>query len=246
MDNLIKIGAALAAIIVLADWMGLLGKTIGNGFCSVRHPIEAMAPVRKTGCESQHVIQKRSGGTDEKNTIWINGVEHVYADLSVDRPWEKKRPWSRWLVDDNAERAYMMGVFANGFHFVVYDHHGEGHATITEWDGVSHLTYGVASAFNFISKELTYLGYQVERTLHKKQEARWVDATLGIFVDLAEVAVGMGYCVVGVVVGTLFNPLDTIKNFLGGILLIVESAAMGIYYTVSDIISLFTLGSLQI
>ena len=244
MQNLVYAGAVLAVVVVILDWTGSLGKTVGQGYCTVRHPVEAADPVRRTTCESQHVIQRQAGGADEENTIWINGVEHVYLDLSADQPWEKERPWSGALVDQNAERAYMMGVYANGFHFAMYDHHGEGHATITQWDGVSHLTYGVASAFNFITKELSYLGYQIERN-NKGQETQWVDAILGVFIDLVEVLIGLGYCTVGVVVGTLFNPVDTIVNVPGGILLVVEAVVEGFANTISDLISLFTLGWIE-
>ena len=261
MKDLILLGAYFAVVVVLADWTGLLGESIGKGYCKVRHPVEWFTPVRKprgvpTACESQHVMQRQCASSkeekkklDKRNTIWINGVEHMYADKSKHHcPWDckkGKRPWMSWLVDDNAERAYMMGAFANGFHFTVYDHHGKGHSTITEWDGVSHLTYLVASVLHFISKEISYLGYQWERTWDGRK-TQWIDAILGIFVDFVEVALGLGYSVVGVVVGTLFNPLDTVKHLPGGILLIIESAAMAVWYTVSDIISLFTLGVLQL
>ena len=245
MQNLAYVGAVFALVLIAMDWTGLLGKRVGQGYCSLRHPVEAAGPVRRTACESQHVIQRQAGGSDERNTIWINGVEHIYLDLSADQPWERERPWSGALVDHNAERAYMMGVYANGFHFATYDHHGEGHATITQWDGVSHLTYGVASAFNFVTKELSYLGYQVERG-GNDQQTQWIDAVLGVLIDLVEVLIGLGYCVVGVVVGTVLNPVDTIVNVPGGILLVLEAVVEGFANTISDLVSLLTLGWIEV
>ena len=85
-----------------------------------------------------------------------------YIDRSRDKPWKNERPRMRWSADDNAERAYMLGVYANGCHFAVYDYRRSGSATLTEWDGMSHAIYLIGSFTHFITKELSYLRYQVE------------------------------------------------------------------------------------
>jgi hypothetical protein len=199
-----------------------------------------------TACESQHVIQTNSGGSDKDNTIWINTVEHKYLDSSGDKPWQKERPWANW-GDENLERAYMMGVYANGYHFIIYDHHKNGLPTLITWDGMSHLTYVVGSVFNFITKELSYLGYQWERFMDDKPKSTFfIDAAIGVFIDLVETAVGVVYGVVGIVVETIFNPIDTLFNIPGGIALSLEAIVEGIANTGSDIISLFTLGYVQL
>ena len=245
LDGLVRFGVIFAVVVLLSDWTDLLGETVGRGYCEIRHPVESLYPVRNRGCESQHVVQLQEGGTDRHNTIWINAVLHAYLDLSKDRPWERERPWAGTFADENAERAYMIGVYANGFHFAVYDHHGNGHATLTEWDGVSHLIYGVSSVFNFVTKEMTYLGYQIERA-NEGKKTQWIDAVLGVCVDLIEVLIGLGYCAVGVVIGSIFNPVDTIINVPGGILLILEAIVEGIANTISDVVSLVSLGWVEL
>ncbi|WP_157035285.1 hypothetical protein [Psychromonas ingrahamii] len=66
-------------------------KQVGKGYCSIRHPVEAITSNR-TACESQHIIQQQSSGADGNNTIWINTTQHDYLDRSIDQPWGKERP----------------------------------------------------------------------------------------------------------------------------------------------------------
>lgn len=230
-------------MLVMSGPANAFNKVFGKGYCSLRHPVEALTSNRVT-CESQHIVQQQSGGSDGGNTIWINTVEHDYLDRSADRPWETERPWFN-LGDDNLERAYMMGTYANGYHFLTYDHHGSGSLTLFTWDGVSHITYVIASVTNFITKEMSYLGYQWERG-GKGQVTQYIDAIVGIMIDLAEVGLGVMYGLLGMVVGTIFNPLDTITNIPGGFLLSIEATVEGIANTISDIISLITLGTIQL
>ncbi|WP_271271481.1 hypothetical protein [Aliamphritea hakodatensis] len=219
-------------------------KTIGKGFCTLRHPVEALTSSRMTTCESQHIIQQQSGGGSNGNTIWINTLEHDYLDRSVDKPWAKERPWFNW-GDKNLERAYMMGVYANGYHFVTYKHHGNGNFTLFTWDGASHATYAIASIANFITKEMSYIGYQIERD-DNEQSTQYIDAFLGVVIDLFEVVIGVCYSMVGIVVGTLFNPIDTVTNIPGAVVLSAEAVVEGVANTVSDIVSAVTLGYVQL
>ena len=220
-------------------------KEIGKGYCSIRHPVEAITTSRKTACESQHVIQKNNGGGNELNTIWINTTLHDYLDRVEEKPWKKERPWMGKLGDRNLESAYMMGTYANGYHFMIYDHHKGGMPTLIEWDGVSHLTYMVASVMNFITKEMSYIGFQMDKGTANK-DTQYIDAIIGVFVDLIEVIFGLIYGVIGIIVGTIMNPLDTLTNIPGGVLLCIETTIEGIANTISDIISLFTLGHIEL
>ena len=134
--------SAVAAVIVAtfgADMLGI-GAHTGKAYCSLRHPVEALTTTR-TACEQQHVLQNQGPYNDKdkdnnkKNAIWINTVEHDYADRSSNRPWEvsEKGMWGEW-GDDNLKRAYKMGVYANGYHFMVYDYpSGPAHMTLVEW-----------------------------------------------------------------------------------------------------------------
>ena len=112
--------------------------------------------------------------------------------------------------------------------------------TLYEWDGASHVTYMVASLFNFITKELSYLGYQFEA-----KDPQWTDAVLGVAIDAVEFLVGLGYGFIGIIVGTVFNPWDTATNLFGMIVLSVESIAVGLWNTVADLISLVTFRNVQ-
>lgn len=231
-------------LILVSSPSQAMTKLIGKGYCSIRHPVEMMTTTRQTTCESQHVIQKQSGGNDTNNTIWISTTEHDYLDRSADRPWESERPWFNF-GDENLERAYMQGVYARGFHFIIYDHQGNGVPTLFAWDGASHFTYAIAATFNSITKELSYLGYQIERK-KKGQSTQFVDAVIGIAFNLIELFFGIIYSIVGVVVGTIFNPIDTIFNVPGAVLISVEAVVEGVANTLSDIIAVATLGYVNI
>ena len=238
-------GAALGAVVAISFAVDILGigDSAGRVYCVVRHPVEALTSGRTT-CERQHVIQRQHGGEDDVNTIWINAVEHDYADRSRDAPWTAswEGMWGDW-GDDNLKRAYKMGVYANGYHFLVYDYRGDGETTLLEWDGASHLTYMIGSVANFLTKELSYIGYQWHEAGDRSQ---YLDAILGVFIDLGEVVVGLGYGAIGVVIGTLLNPFDTVGNLAGMFVYSVEAIVVGVWNTLADILSILTLGWAQL
>lgn len=231
------------SIVLISSSVNAFSKDIGKGYCTIRHPVESLTSERIT-CESQHIIQRQAGGGDANNTIWINTTEHDYLDRSSDAPWKNKRPWVSW-GDENLESAYMMATYANGYHFIIYDHHGSGSMTLFTWDGMSHFTYLVGSISNFITKEMTYIGYQMDKGT-RGQNTQYIDASIGVFIDLFEVFIGVIYGVIGIVIGTIFNPIDTLMNIPGGVGLSIETIIKGIVNTVSDIISLFTLGFIEL
>lgn len=217
-------------------------KTIGKGYCTIRHPIESIS-TDHSSCESQHIIQQQSGGTDKANTIWINTNLHSYLDRSVCKPWEKQRPELKPLGDDHIEQAYMIGVFANGYNFFVYNHHGTGTATLMEWDGASHLLYLMSTIINLPQKEVNNFSYQIER-YQKNQTTQFIDAGFGIFIDLIEIAFGSIYSIVGIILGTVLNPLDTLKNIPSLITLGVSSVFNSVWLLVKGIVAIFTFGAM--
>lgn len=212
-------------------------KSIGKGYCQIRHPIETLTSVR-TSCESQHVIQQQSGGSDDFNTIWINTVHHDYLDRSKDRPWANDRPWLSLWGDDHLEQAYMMGTYANGYHFMLYNHHGNGMPTLVNWDGASHILYAVSSIANYPAKELAYVKYQFS----KGSDSQFIDSVIGLAVDFSEIGVGVSYSIIGVLVGTVLNPLDTLSNIVPAILLIMEAVYESITNLIAEILSIVTFG----
>ena len=101
----------------------------------------------------------------------------------------------------------------------------------------------MGSVFNFITEELSYLGFQWQRG---GENAQYADAVLGVLIDVAEVVIGLGYGAAGVVVGTVCNPVDTAFNLAGMVVYSVEAAAVGLWNTLADILSLVTLGWAQV
>lgn len=241
-QSIVKASICVFVLLATLDVLGWLNFA-GPVYCAVRHPIEALT-TNRTVCERQHVIQQQHGGSNELNVVWINTTEHDYLDRSKDRPWQKAWDgmWGDW-GDDNLKQAYKLGTYANGYHFAVYDYssRGQGSLTLYTWDGASHLTYMIASVFNFITKELSYVGYQFET-----EQTQWLDAVLGVVVDLIEVAFGIVYGIVGVVVGTIVNPIDTIGNLPGMVVLSVEAIAVGLWNTVADALAIVSLGWIEV
>lgn len=258
MHPLIILGTVMVTMLATVDFLGVEGK-VGAAYCAIRHPVERT-------CEMQHVIQQQSnpelldlhdiGGSwgpqrkhrDRKNIIFINTVEHSYADRSKDRPWQKSEGSliPPYFADVHLYQAYKMAVYANGYHFMLYDYRtAEGKLTLFEWDGASHFTYMIGGLANFITKEMSYIGYQFER-LNDGKKTQFIDAILGIAIDAAEMAVGLGYGSIGVVVGSIWNPWDTLWNLPGALALSLQAVLVGVWNTLADMISLFTLGLIEL
>ncbi|WP_321784703.1 hypothetical protein [Paraburkholderia sp. J94] len=205
-----------------------LPSVIGEGYCALRHPIEAVTSNR-SACESQHVVQRQSSGVDEENTIWINTTLHDYLDRSKDRPWEKQRPVMSTFASFELERAYMIGTYANGYHFFIYDHRNDGYMTLFAWDGVSHAVYAISAIVNLPAKELSYLAYMIKHKLMRDKDTQLTDALIGVAIDIAETSVGVLYSSVGVVTGTVFHPLLTVKNIIPAVPLVLSTFVAATY-----------------
>ncbi|MEN2432819.1 hypothetical protein [Comamonas sp. F1-6] len=136
----------------------------------------------------------------------------------------------------------MTGVWAKGYHFFVYDHHGPGRWNVIEWDGATHIVYALSTIINFPQKEINYFSYQIER-YRKGQSTQFIDASLGVFFDLAEVAAGMANSMIGVLVGTVLNPLDTVRNLIPLLTMSIGSIVNSVTEFFKGVISLVTLGS---
>ncbi|WP_374431090.1 hypothetical protein [Ideonella dechloratans] len=220
---------------------GAFSGQVGKVYCTIRHPQEAIAS-DGVACESQHVIQQQSGGQDDLNTIWISRNQHSYLDRSRCKPWENERPaFPTPLADENIERAYMIGVWAQGYHALIYDHHGEGELTLFAWDGSSHILYLLASMVNLPQKIINNFSYQIER-MRKGQETYFFDASLAVAVDIVEVAFGSIYSAVGVVVGTIFNPWDTVRNIPSLVMLSIEAVVNSVWLFLKGVSAVLSFG----
>lgn len=215
-------------------------KEIGKGYCAIRHPVETFLSNRAS-CESQHVIQQQFGGSNNLNTIWINTTLHTYLDRSSCKPWELERPDFTAYGDENIERAYMIGVYANGYHYFIYDHHGDGTLTLTEWDGATHLLYLITTVINLPQKEIGYIEYQIER-YKKEQSTQFIDAGIGVVADTIEVFIGAYYSALGIIVGTLFNPIDTLRNIPALVTLTFSGLFNAIWLMLKSLAALLSFG----
>ena len=136
----------------------------------------------------------------------------------------------------------MIGTWANGYHFFLYDHHGEGDLTLNDWDGATHLFYAYAAIVNLPQKEVGYFAYQVQR-MRAGQPTQFIDATFGLVIDVVEVAAGTVYSLVALVIGALLNPWDTITNVLALVVLVLATTWEAICMLVVNAAALFTGGS---
>ncbi len=202
----------------------------GQHYCELRHPVESLTTARPASCEEQHIIQQQSGGGDEKNVIWINTILHDYLDRSRERPWQGGPSLSTFSTQ-KLQSAYMIGTYANGYHFSVYDYHGSGAWTLFEWDGASHAVYLVAALVNLPAKELTYVAYMVRHKMLRDKEAQLSDAVIGIVVDLLETSVGVAYSTVGLFTGTIAHPIDTIRNIIPAVPLLISTVVVAVKRT---------------
>ncbi len=127
----------------------------------------------------------------------------------------------------------MIGTYANGYHFSVYDYHGDGQFTLFKWDAESHLVYLVSALVNFPAKELTYMAYVVRHKMLRDKETQLTDAFIGVGVDLVELSVGVVYSSIGVVIGTFAHPLNTIRDAIPAVPLLgstmVEAVTRSIF-----------------
>jgi hypothetical protein len=233
----------LVALILLFSSQGAFAfsETIGKGYCQLRHPVESLTS-KRVSCESQHIVQQQSGGDDVANTIWINTTLHDYHDRSTCKPWEEERPAFSLFPTKDMERAYMIGVWANGYYFFVYDYHGIWTSTLTEWDGAAHILYMITAIVDFPQKEFGYMAYQVELLRKGGDRTQFIDAGIGIFIDAVEVAFGIAYSLVGIVTGTVLHPIETLRDIPSLAILTISASFDAVWFLLKGFAALFSFG----
>ena len=186
-------------------------------------------------CEQQHVIRAadesaKSRGLGARNStenvVWWSRSDHARTDRWKDRPWLEEEPW--FIVDfgvteveRNLYRAYMMGTYGMAWSVFFNSHNRPGSTLVLkEFDGISNLVYFVSWVVNTPQKILNKMAYISDT-------GRWyafADLLLFVFVlAIAEFLLGCVATIGGVVLGTIFNPWDTLVAIPGGILLAIES-----------------------
>lgn len=221
-----------------APWSYQAGKI----YCGLTHPTELIAPVRHATCEEQHVIQQQSSGGNAENVVWWSASSHVRTDLWRDRPWVNSRPWLVIGFSDDAkknlEKAYMLGTFGSTWSFFQHSYKGRGDSSLilADFDGISNLLYGVSWLVNLPQKYVNKVSYISSR-------GHWhllIDMLVAIVVLGIESMLAIASTLIGLVVGTVLNPVDTLAAIPGGIWLLFETVIAAVANYVSGVFSFFT------
>lgn len=229
----------LSSNVEAATWSYEAGKI----YCGLSHPAELISPVRRSTCEQQHVIQQQSGGSNAENVVWWSASSHVRTDVWDSRPWENNRPWFVFgLTGDarqNLEKAYMMGTFGSTWSLFQHTYRGSGDSSLilAEFDGVSNLLYGISWFANLPQKYLNKVSYISDR-------GYWhllLDMVLAVFVLGLEGVLAIFTTLLGAVVGTVMNPVDTLAAIPGGLWLLVETTVAAIANYVTGVFHFFSL-----
>ena len=235
--------------ITTAAYAGLF-KSIGEGYCTITHPIEMFFPVRHDNtCEDQHLIQQQHEGSNKGNISIVPASSHIATDtwggddvFMQDRVWEKKSHLGsdRWGMslgaEDAIEQSYKAGRYQIEYVFLLYSYRNdEWDTTILTWDGVSNLLYTISWWANFPSKYIRKLAYLID----KGRYYLIIDHVIQLPVLLAEGMIGIIYNSIGVVSGTILNPLDTLNAVIGGLWLLIKSVLLGIFVDLPLTIFLF-------
>ncbi|MEQ5802914.1 hypothetical protein [Halomonas sp. H10-9-1] len=216
----------------------------GKLYCGFTHPAELVSPIRRSTCEEQHVIQQQSGGVDEANVVWWSASSHVRTDLWSGQPWQNNRPWVVFgftgEAKQNLEKAYMLGTFGKSWSLFQHSYQGRGESSLVlaEFDGMSNALYMYSWFVNLPQKYLNQVAYISDR-------GYWhllVDMVIAIVVLGAEGILAIASSFLGMVVGTVLNPIDTVSAIPGGIWLAVEATIAAVAHYVTGIISLATSG----
>ena len=99
---------------------------------------------------------------------------------------------------------------------------------------MSHLAYLNSAIADFITNKINYIGYQLER--ETKKQTQCFDAISGILINFIDVDFGVLRCLIGIIVRSVFNPIDTITNIISSTIFSIEFIIEGIANTGSDII----------
>ncbi|MDN3554391.1 hypothetical protein [Halomonas maura] len=191
----------------------------GKVYCNFTHPAEMVSPVRRSTCEEQHVIQQQSGGLDQQNVVWWSASSHVSTDVWGRQTWENNRPWAviGFTGDNetNLEKAYMLGTFGSTWSLFQHSYQGRGESSLimADFDGISNLLYGTSWLANLPQK-------YINKVAHISERGYWhlmIDMLIALIVLGLEGIVAVFSTIIGLIVGTAFNPLDTLFAIPGGL-----------------------------
>ena len=230
-------------------------RDLGEKYCHITSPMEWLAEEPKAHtCERQHIIPRTWGpdddrealrcGVDTLNVAWWPTSWHVRTDSwkggapfgSGDKAWLDSRPWLDFGLGSseeariNLQRAYMMGTYGLTATLVLnsYDEN-KSHKSkflFLEFDGMSNLLYGWAWLVNTPQKILNQFAYISDKGWW------WTSIDLLLFAFLVWVVEALLLTVatvLGVTIGTLLNPWDTLVAIPSGLLLALETTVWAVF-----------------
>lgn len=199
------------------------------------NPVESLGRFltnRPTAAEEQHVLPQKYGvaSSDEMVVYWIRS-NHTVSDRAGERPFLVD-PESSWLRQNpvlslltlgnrtsqrNLDAAYRMGAYGRPYSVLFHSYNKDNSVLVcVKMDGPSMLVYGVSWLINIPQKFLNQVAYYTR----PNSEVGWtpvIDIALAPLVLAFEFCFGVVFTAVGVVLGCLTHPIDSVTS-LGGML----------------------------
>lgn len=200
-------------------------------------------------CEKQHVIQQggllcagdlRSKECDWRTVYWPRTL-HQYTDSIGERVYQKDSTFDRGITSDNhydLEAAYKMGAYGVPWSVMFVDYKdkqglttdergytgGRTHFVSLNMDGVSNLVYFWTWIVNIPQK---YANLAVH-IFNYNDPKLWVDFFVSfLWTVLIDLPLATASTLVGLVGGTVLNPVDTLFAIPGGAYLFFEAIWTG-------------------
>jgi hypothetical protein len=205
-----------------------------------------LSPIRHDNtCEEQHIIQQQHGGSNWGNISLIPVSSHITTDtwnghgvIMQGKVWETTPDTDRWGMTSDSENAleqsYKLGRYQLEYVFLLYNYKSDKwHSTLLNWDGMSHIVYGISWWVNFPSKYIRKASYLMD----KGKYSLLIDHAIQLPILIVEGTIGGIYSLTGAVVGTIMQPMDTLSAIIGGVYLILKAILMGF---IDFFLSIFT------
>ena len=213
-------------------------KYAGEMYCKLSHPIEWIYPIRHNNtCEEQHIIQRQYNGSDLGNISIIPASSHIATDtwggsgvwgqgkVAAEKCMDEDPPGTTEDAEEALCQAYQLGRYQLEYAFLLYDYRkDEWDTTLLSWDGVSHLVYVISYWFNAPAKYIRKLSYLIDKSHYHLI----LDHAVQLPIIIIEGSIGILYNGIGIAVGTILHPVDTVNALIGGAWLIVKSIFLGI------------------
>jgi hypothetical protein len=264
-------GLLFSCLLLLA--IGLAGSILNDGsfssrgffyesakrMCEITNPAQTWRVLASQGniCERQHVVQQqsaycRANGTEcDLRTVYWATWRHNRTDRSRDasgsKPFERDQPYVFGITNDNNINllaAYKMGTYGTQWHtlFVNYRNPRESRFIPLEFDGVSNIVYFWSWLVNAPQKFINELEY----VIWSRNWWSLLDITSGMVFFIPDLILALLSTLVGVLLGTALNPIDTTLAIPSGIWLMLKATWMAgaeLFYGIFHLVTMRYFGS---